>query len=58
MATPAGKDQDLLAMALVGCEAQKAKIDAPIRGIQPNSGIGVQGVQELQQMVRHRQNVL
>jgi hypothetical protein len=38
MATPAGKDQDLLAMALVGYEAQKAKIDAAIRGIQAQLG--------------------
>ena len=38
MATPAGKDQDLLAMALVGYEAQKGKIDAAIRGIQAQLG--------------------
>src|SRR5882672_2563085 len=38
MATPAGKDQDLLAMALIGYEAQKAKIDAAIREIQAQLG--------------------
>ena len=34
----AGPDQDLLAMALVGYEAQKAKIDEAIKGIQAQLG--------------------
>ena len=34
----AGTDQDLLAMALVGYEAQQAKINAAIRGIQAQLG--------------------
>ena len=38
MARHAGTDQDLLAMALIGYEAQKAKIDAAIRGIQAKLG--------------------
>jgi hypothetical protein len=43
MARQAGTDQDLLAMALVGYEAQKAKIDAAIRGIQAQLGHGGPG---------------
>ena len=38
MARQAGTDQDLLAMALVGYEAQKAKITEAIRGIQAQLG--------------------
>ncbi|HXI44528.1 MAG TPA: hypothetical protein VNH83_31375 [Bryobacteraceae bacterium] len=38
MAKQAGTDQDLLAMALVGYEAQRAKIDAAIRDIQDQLG--------------------
>ena len=38
MARHAGADQDLLAMALVGYEAQKVKIDAAIREIQAQLG--------------------
>ena len=38
MARYAGTDQDLLAMALVGYEAQQAKIDAAIREIQAKLG--------------------
>ena len=38
MARHAGTNQDLLAMALVGYEAQKAKIDAAIQGIQAQLG--------------------
>jgi hypothetical protein len=38
MARQAGADQDFLTMALVGYEAQKAKIDATIRDIQAQLG--------------------
>ena len=38
MAIHAGTDNDLLAMALVGYEAQKVKIDAAIREIQAQLG--------------------
>jgi hypothetical protein len=38
MARHAGTDQDLLAMALVGYESQKAKIDAAISEIQAQLG--------------------
>jgi hypothetical protein len=38
MARHAGADQDLLAMALVGYDAQKVKIDAAIREIQAQLG--------------------
>ena len=38
MARHAGTNNDLLTMALVGYEAQKAKIDAAIRGIQAQLG--------------------
>jgi len=38
MARQAGTDQDLLAMALVGYEAQKANITEAIRGIQAKLG--------------------
>src|SRR5882724_4553807 len=38
MARHAGEDQDFLTMALVGYEAQKAKIDAAIRDIQAQLG--------------------
>jgi hypothetical protein len=38
MTRHAGTDNDLLAMALVGYEAQKAKIDAAISGIQAQLG--------------------
>src|SRR5258706_11204739 len=38
MARHAGRDRDLLAMALIGYEAQKAKIDEAIRGIQAKLG--------------------
>ncbi len=38
MARQAGRDQDLLAMALVGYEAQIEKINAAIKGIQAQLG--------------------
>src|SRR5439155_24830543 len=38
MARQAGTDQDLLAMALIGYEAQKAKITEAIRDIQAKLG--------------------
>ena len=38
MSRHAGTDQDLLAMALIGYEAQKAKIDAAIRDIHAQLG--------------------
>ena len=38
MARNAGTDHDLLAMALVGYEAQRAKIDAAISGIKAQLG--------------------
>jgi len=38
MARQAGTDQDLLAMALIGYEAQKAKLTEAIRGIQDQLG--------------------
>jgi len=41
MARNAGTDQDLLAMALVGYEAEKAKIDTAISEIQAQLGHGV-----------------
>ena len=43
MARHAGTNNDLLAMALVGYEAQKAKINAAIRGIQSQLGHRGQG---------------
>src|SRR5437762_2950263 len=38
MARPAGTDQDLLVMALVGYEAERAKIEEVIRAIQAQLG--------------------
>jgi hypothetical protein len=38
MARRTGTDRDLLAMALVGCEGEKARIDAAIREIQAQLG--------------------
>ena len=38
MAKRAGTDQDLLAMALLGCEARAAKINAAIAGIRARLG--------------------
>ncbi len=54
MARHARTDQDLLAMAL----ARKQRSTQPLRRFRPNSGIAVQGVQELQQMGRLRQSEL